>query len=321
MTLSFLLKRLAQLLPVVLIIIVFNFILMHTAPGDPIYYLIGDAPVSQEFVDNLRANFGLDKPLYQQLYTYLIRVAHADFGLSIVFRASVISVILERLPMTLLLMGTTFIIAFFLGVLLGVLAAQRSGSAFDMGVSILSVVGYAIPIFWLGQMLMLVFSLYLDLFPSQGMISLRDDLSPFESVFSVLHHLILPVCTLAPYFVAQIARLTKANMLEVLRQDYITVARSKGLREEMVIFKHALKNAISPVITIMGLNMRMLITGAVLTETVFGWPGLGRLTYQSIFARDYPVLLGLLAFTGFVVIIANLIVDIIYTYLNPRVRY
>ncbi len=322
MNIPFLIKRAAQLLPVVIVIIVFNFVIMHAAPGDPIYYLIGNAPVSQEFVDNLREEFGLDKPLYQQLLTYFKQVAHADFGRSLIFRQPVIDVILARLPNTLLLMGTTFFVSFFFGVFFGVIAAHRSGEALDVGISVISVIGYAIPIFWLGQMLMLLFSLKLNLFPSHGMISLRStNMSLPDTFTSILHHLVLPVCTVAPFFIAQIARLTKANMLEVLRQDYITVARSRGISEGILIFKHALKNSIAPVITIMGLNMRMLITGAVLTETVFGWPGLGRLTYESLCARDYPVLLGLLAFTGTIVIVANLLVDIIYTILNPKITY
>lgn len=321
MNMSFLIKRFAQLIPVLLLIILFNFILIHVAPGDPIYYFIGDTPVSEEYIDNLRVKFGLDKPAYVQLFVYLKRLAHADLGTSLVYRRPVIDVILSRLPFTLLLMGTAIFFSFVLGVLLGVIGASRSGGVFDTGVSVLSVIGYAIPVFWLGQMLLLLFSLWLNLFPSQGVVSLTGDLSPFKRFISTLHHLVLPVCTIMPYLMAQVARLAKANMLETLQQDYITVARSKGLSEIIVIFKHALKNAISPVITVVGMNMRMLITGAVLTESVFGWPGLGRLAYQSVCAQDYPVILGLLTFSGAIVVVANLIVDVIYTYLDPRIRY
>jgi peptide/nickel transport system permease protein len=185
---------------------------------------------------------------------------------------------------------------------------------------LLSVVGFAVPVFWLGQMLMLVFSNMLGLFPAQGMLSLRYDLGPLGRAMDIAHHLVLPAVTLAFFNLALITRLTRSNMLQVMRLEYIIFARSKGLSERAVVYKHALRNAILPVVTIIGLNVRTIIAGAVLTETVFAWPGLGRLTFDAINTRDYPVLMGMFVFVGLVVVIANLLTDIAYAYLDPRIR-
>ncbi len=317
----YLAKRLLQLLPILLVILILNFILIHLAPGDPILYLIGDAPVSEEFVAEVRARMGLDRPIIEQLWIYLANVAQGDLGYSFISRAAVTEVILARLPATLLLMGTQYVIAIVLGVLLGAISARWQGSLVDTGATLFSVVGYAMPVFWLGQILMLVFALQLRWFPAQGMLSLRYDLTPFEVTLDVLHHLVLPAITLAFFNLALIVRLTRANMLQVLRLEYIIFARSKGIGERQVLFRHALRNAVLPVVTIIGLNIKTLVAGAVLTETVFAWPGLGRLTYDAIYARDYPVLMGMFLFIGLLVIIGNLITDLVYAWLDPRIRY
>ncbi len=317
----YLAKRLLQLLPILLVILILNFILIHLAPGDPILYLIGDAPVSEEFVAEVRARMGLDRPIIEQLWIYLANVAQGDLGYSFISRAAVTEVILARLPATLLLMGTQYVIAIVLGVLLGAISARWQGSLVDTGATLFSVVGYAMPVFWLGQILMLVFALQLRWFPAQGMLSLRYDLTPFEVTLDVLHHLVLPAITLAFFNLALIVRLTRANMLQVLRLEYIIFARSKGIGERQVLFRHALRNAVLPVVTIIGLNIKTLVAGAVLTETVFAWPGLGRLTYDAIYARDYPVLMGMVLFIGLLVIIGNLITDLVYAWLDPRIRY
>jgi peptide/nickel transport system permease protein len=317
---GYLLKRALQLVPVLLVIICVNFFIIHLAPGDPISYLTGDAPVSQEFLDQLRAQYGLDQPLWRQLATYLWRVAQGDLGYSFVSHDSVAAIIASRLPATLLLLGSQFVLSAVLGIALGVLAAARRGGGVDHAVSFISLIGFAVPAFWLGQMLMLVFSLRLDLFPAQGMRSLRVDLAGWPAVVDVLHHLALPALTLTLFNLALIARVTRANMVEVMRLEFITFARSKGVSEPAVLLGHGLRNAILPVITVIGLNVRTLIAGAVLTETVFAWPGIGRLAYEAISARDYPVLMGILVVIGCVVVIANLLVDIAYTLLDPRVR-
>jgi peptide/nickel transport system permease protein len=317
----YVIARFAQLAPIVLVIIIVNFFLIRLAPGDPISYIIGDAAVSEEFVADLRRQLGLDSSLLHQLVIYLGNISRGDFGYSFVSRQPVLDVILGRLPATLLLMVTQYILAIFAGIALGVISARRQGSKLDAGVTLFSVIGYAMPVFWLGQMLMLVFASKLGWFPAQGMMSMRYDLSPFEKVVSIAHHLVLPAVTLAFFNLALIARLTRSNMLQVLRLEYIIFARSKGLRESTVVFKHALRNAVLPVVTIIGMNVKTLITGAVLTETVFAWPGLGRLTYDAIFSRDYPVLMAMFIIVGILVVIANLLTDIAYAYLDPRIRY
>src|SRR5580704_5997362 len=313
-------KRVLQLLPVMLVIICVNFFIIHLAPGDPITYLTGDAPVSPEFIAELRRQYGLDQPLYVQLFDYLLQVVRGDLGYSFISRDAVINIILSRLPATLLLLGSQFVLSVVLGVALGAVAAYRRGTATDHVTSVVSLVGFAVPAFWLGQMLILVFALKLDLFPAQGMRSLRFDLTGWEGALDVLHHLALPVLTLTFFNLAIIARVTRANMINVLRMEYITFARSKGVPERTVVMVHALKNAILPVVTVIGLNLRTLIAGAVLTETVFAWPGIGRLTYEAIFARDYPVLMGILIIIGLTVIIGNVLTDVAYSYLDPRVR-
>jgi peptide/nickel transport system permease protein len=318
---SYVVKRILQLLPVILVIICVNFVILRLAPGDPIYYLIGDASVTPEFIEELRKQYGFDQPLYWQLLIYLGQVLQGDLGYSFVSRDSVSAIILSRMPATLLLLGSQFVLSIIVGIALGVISAYRRGSTTDHAVSLISLVGFAVPAFWLGQMLILVFALWLNLFPSQGMRTLRFDLTGWAAVLDVLHHLVLPTVTLTIFNLALIARVTRASMINVLRMEYVTYARSKGVPEGAVIRVHALRNAILPVITVIGLNLRTLIAGAVLTETVFAWPGVGRLTFDAIFARDYPVLMGILIVIGVTVVIANILTDIAYSWLDPRVRY
>ena len=318
---SYVVKRILQLLPVILVIICVNFVIVRLAPGDPIYYLIGDASVTPEFIEELRKQYGFDQPLYKQLLIYLWQVLQGDLGYSFISRDSVSSIIMSRMPATLLLLGSQFVLSIIFGIALGVISAYRRGSTTDHAVSLISLVGFAVPAFWLGQMLILVFALWLNLFPSQGMRTLRFDLTGWAAVLDVLHHLVLPTITLTIFNLALIARVTRASMINVLRMEYVTYARSKGVPESAVVRVHALRNAILPVITVIGLNLRTLIAGAVLTETVFAWPGVGRLTFDAIFARDYPVLMGILIVIGVTVVIANILTDIAYSWLDPRVRY
>jgi len=318
---GYLVVRLLQLFPVMLVIVVVNFVLIHLAPGDPSLYLIGDAPVSDEFLAAVRARMGLDRPLIEQLLIYLGEVARGNLGYSYISRAPVTDVILARLPATLLLMASQYVIAIVVGVYLGVISARRQGGGVDTFVTLFSVTGYALPVFWLGQILILIFAIKLGWFPAQGMLSLREELTPWQTALDVLHHLVLPSATLAFFNLALIVRLTRANMLQVLRLEYIIFARSKGLSERAVVYRHALRNAVLPVVTIIGLNIKTLVAGAVLTETVFAWPGLGRLTYDAIYARDYPVLMGMFVLIGLIVVLANLLTDLVYAWLDPRIRY
>ncbi len=291
------------------------------APGDPVTYIVGDAVVEQSYIDNIRREYGLDRPLYEQLFIYIGQIAQGDLGYSYISRQSVSSILLSRLPATLLLLGTQFVLSIVAGIALGVWSARRQGSIVDQSVTVLSLVGFAVPAFWLAQMLMLTFSLNLGWFPAQGMRSLRYELEGWEAALDLLHHLALPALTLTVFNMALIARVCRASMINTLRMEYITFARSKGARESVVIWLHALKNAVLPVVTVIGLNFRTLIAGAVLTETVFSWPGIGRLTYDAIIARDYPVLMGILILIGITVVIGNILTDIAYSILDPRVRY
>jgi ABC-type dipeptide/oligopeptide/nickel transport system permease component len=319
--LNYVLRRFLQLIPIIAIIICINFFLIHLAPGDPITYLVGDAPVDQSFIDGLRAQYGLDQPLYSQLFTYFVQIIHGNLGYSFISRQNVSAILVERLPATLLLLGTQFVLSVIFGTLLGVISAYRQGSVVDQAVTVLSLVGFAVPAFWLAQMMMLIFSLKLNLLPAQGMHSLRVPAEGFAAFVDLLQHLALPAITLTIFNMAVIARVTRASMVNTLRMEYITFARSKGVRELAVVGVHAMRNAMLPVITIIGLNIRTLIAGAVLTETVFAWPGIGRLTYDSMISRDYPVLMGILVVISITVVVGNILTDIAYAYFDPRVRY
>jgi len=318
--LTYVIRRTVQLFPIIVVIVCVNFVLLHLAPGDPINYLLGDAPASQEFVDQLRAQYGLDRPIVEQLFIYLWQVVRGDLGYSFISREDVSTILMSRLPATLLLLGTQFVLSIILGVLMGVISAYRQGTIVDQSVTVLSLVGVAVPAFWLAQMLLLVFSLGLGLFPAQGMQSLRYDLTGIDRILDIAHHLALPALTLTIFNLALIARVTRASMVNTMRLEFITFARSKGVPERTVVWSHGLRNAMLPVITVIGLNIRTLIAGAVLTETVFAWPGVGRLTYDAIISRDYPVLMGILIIIGITVVIANILTDIAYAYLDPRVR-
>jgi len=233
----------------------------------------------------------------------------------------VLELILDRLPATLLLMASQLVFSISLGVGLGVLSGRRPSSLLDNSITVFSLASFAVPVFWLGQLLILGFGYYLDWLPIQGMVDLRAGYTGFDLVLDVARHMVLPVLTLTLYNLALILRLTRGSMLEVVGQEYVKVARAKGLSENTVMIKHALRNALLPVVTVVGLEFRALIAGAVLTETVFAWPGLGRLTFDAIHARDYPLLMGMFIFISVLVAVGNLVTDLLYALLDPRIRY
>lgn len=317
---QYILRRLFQAVPLILAIVVVNFCLIHMAPGDPIISLVGEFHTSEEYIQNVRRQYGLDKPLFVQLFIYIVNVLRGDFGYSFSFKQPVLDVILDRVPATLLLMIVTILFSTLAGVVLGVVSSRRQYSKTDNLVTLIALIGYSIPVFWLGQILLIAFSLKLPLFPAQGMQSLRENYTGIAYVIDVLHHLVLPAFALGLSYLAMNTRFTRASMLEVLGQDYVRTARAKGLSERKVIYKHALRNALLPLVTLTGLNFGFLLAGAVLTETVFAWPGLGRLMYDSIYTRDYPVLMGMFIFISAMVIVVNLITDIFYSVLDPRIR-
>ncbi|MBR2816415.1 MAG: ABC transporter permease [Reyranella sp.] len=317
----YLLQRLLYLVPLLLGAVTIVFVLVHMAPGNPVDYIIGESGADKEMIARLTADMGLDRPLYIQLLRYLGQVATGNLGYSFVSNMPVLELILDRLPATLLLMASQLVFSISLGVGLGVLSARRPNSLLDNSITVFSLASFAVPVFWLGQLLILGFGYYLDWLPIQGMVDLRAGYTGLDLVLDVARHMVLPVLTLTLYNLALILRLTRGSMLEVVGQEYVKVARAKGLSENTVMIKHALRNALLPVVTVVGLEFRALIAGAVLTETVFAWPGLGRLTFDAIHARDYPLLMGMFIFISVLVAVGNLVTDLLYALLDPRIRY
>ena len=312
-------SRLGRLIPVCFLVVVFNFLLIHMAPGDPVQLLAGEA-ASPEYVARIRAEFGLDQPIHRQLLVYLGKVLQGDLGRSFQFRQPVASLIVSRIPATLLLMLTALVVAVIVGVGLGLLASGRPNSWVDQTARLVSLLGFSVPIFWLGQMLLLLFALWLAWLPVQGMRSLREPKTGLAGVLDVLRHLVLPAVSFAFYNIALFSRLTRGAMVTILQEDFIRTARAKGLNERRIFLGHALRNALLPLVTVIGANVGLLLVGSVLTETVFGWPGLGRLMYEALYARDYPVLMGLFLFVSVAVVLANLATDLSYARLDPRIR-
>lgn len=307
-----------EAIPLILVVLTLSFFLIHLAPGDPVHILVGEAYYEPEYIDRIKKEFGLDRPLLEQFIVYMSNAIRGNLGYSIYYRTSVLNIILERIPATLLLMFTALAFSALVGIVLGVASAQRPYSLLDSLCTSFAAMGYSIPTFWLAMLIILAFSYHLNLFPSHGMTSFTGGL---PKIIDVLYHLVLPALTLGIIRLALITRLTRASMLDVLKEDYITFARSKGVKERTVIYDHGLKNAILPIITVFGMYIGAMFGGAVLTETVFAWPGLGRLVYQSISARDYPVVMGIFIVVSIMVIITNLITDVIYALVDPRIRY
>ena len=316
----FLLARLGWAVPVILAILVINFLIVHIVPGDPIQALVGDFPAPPGYADQVRHEFGLDRPVATQLGLYLLNLAKGNLGFSYANRQPVLTLVLERAQFTLLLMLPALTFAALLGVVLGLAAAPRAGSLYDSGITALSLVGFSVPIFWLGQILVILFAIKLRWLPAQGMISLRESYTGWARVGDVLWHLALPAFSVTIYYVAIVARVARASVLDALSQDYVLTAKAKGLRRRQVLWRHVLPNALIPVATVIGYNFGYALTGAILVETVFAWPGLGSLFIASIGNRDYPVLEGIFLFTAIAVVIANIATDLIYAVLDPRVR-
>ncbi|MGI8656317.1 MAG: ABC transporter permease [Pyrinomonadaceae bacterium] len=315
-----LVRRAVQSVFLILVLILVNFLLIHLAPGDPVQLLAGQSG-DEKYYEFIRAKFGLDKALGTQLWIYLSSVLRGDFGYSLGYQQPVINVIFERIPATLLLMLCAVSLSSIIGVILGVEAARRENSFSDRVINTLALLGHSVPSFSVGHMLLIVFALYLGLFPSQNMASANQELSGLNYLLDVFSHLVLPAATLAIVYLAQIMRLTRTAMLNVLGEDFITTARAKGVGENRVFYGHALRNALLPVVTVVGSDLGMLLSGAVLVETVFAWPGLGRLMIDALAMRDYPVLLGLFLLISITVAVVNFITDIMYSVLDPRISY
>jgi len=319
--LVFIAKRLVKAVFVLLAIVVLNFFLIRAAPGDPAQVMAGEAGAADEiFIEQLREQFGLDEPLHVQLWIYVTDIVQLDMGYSYRQQMPVAELIFDRLPATLILTGTAFVLSILLGVLLGALAAARVGKWTDSLITVVALVFYATPLFWIALMAILLFSVQLGWLPAFGMESVGAGYTGLEYAFDVLQHLVLPAATLGLFFMAIYARLTRASMLEVMDMDFVKTARAKGLAPGRITRLHVLRNAILPVITLAGIQAGQLVGGAVLTETVFAWPGIGRLMFDALLQRDYNLLLGVFFVSSAMVILFNLVTDVVYTLVDPRIE-
>jgi peptide/nickel transport system permease protein len=312
----FLVRRLLLLVPVLMGVSVIVFLVLHLAPGDPAEIMLG-SQATQEDRLRLRTELGLDDPLHVQYGRWLGHVARGDLGRSLWMRRPVLGEVLGRLQATLILTGTALFLSSVGGVALGILSATRPNSWLDRTSAVASLFGASMPVFWLGIVLMVIFALTLGWLPASGMYA------PYGGgdLADLLRHLVLPALTLAAASVTIVARLTRSAMLEVLGQDYIRTARAKGLVERRVVVRHALKNALVPIVTVIGVQAGYLLGGAVLTETVFAWPGVGTLMVQGILARDIPLVQGCVLVVALTFVLVNLFVDLLYAWLDPRIRY
>jgi peptide/nickel transport system permease protein len=311
---SYILRRIVATLPVMAIVALFVFSLLHLAPGDPAVVIAGDQ-ASPADVEHIRQSLGLDRPFLIQFGIWLWGILHGDLGTSIFTNLPVASLIAQRIEPTLSLMAITLVLTILVAVPLGVVAAWKAGSWVDRTIMAFAVFGFSVPVFVVGYLLAYVFALQFEWLPVQGYTPLAEGFWPW------LQNLILPAVALGCVYIALIARITRASMLEVLQQDYIRTARAKGLGQRNILFVHALKNAAVPIVTVIGIGIALLIGGAVVTESVFAIPGLGRLTIDAILRRDYPVIQGIVLMFSFLYVLVNLMVDLIYTLVDPRIRY
>jgi peptide/nickel transport system permease protein len=311
---SYILRRILSTLPVMAIVALFVFSLLYIAPGDPAAVIAGDQ-ASPADVERIRQGLGLDRPFLVQFGSWVWHILHGDLGTSIFTSLPVSALIAQRIEPTLSLMVLTLILTILIAVPLGVVAAWKAGSWVDRSIMGFAVFGFSVPVFVVGYVLAYVFALELEWLPVQGYTPLAQGFWPW------LQNLILPSIALGCVYIALIARITRASMLEVLAQDYIRTARAKGLGQRGILFVHALKNAAVPIVTVIGIGVALLIGGAVVTESVFAIPGLGRLTIDAILRRDYPVIQGIVLLFSFVYVLVNLMVDITYTLVDPRIRY
>ena len=320
-TLKLLASRLAQGLALVLAVVVLNFVLVHAAPGDPVETIAGaSGGMDEKLQAELRAKYGLDQHVPVQLGIYLGKVVRGDLGYSYFFNLPVSDLILERVPATLLLVLTSVLTAFLIGTTLGVLSSRKPNGWLSQLINVMSLVGFAAPVFWMGMLLIILLASIFPVFPVSGMRGIESSGLGWADVVDVLHHLVLPSLTLGLVYLAQYSRLSRAAMLDVLGSDYIRTARAKGLPERLVLYKHALRNAVLPVVTILGLQFGNVLAGAIVVETVFNWPGLGRLAFESVLRRDYPTILGVLLFSSIVVIVMNQVTDLCYRVIDPRIK-
>ncbi|SKA10343.1 ABC transporter permease [Selenihalanaerobacter shriftii] len=332
--LTYILRRLLFLVPIIIGVSIVVFMMVHLIPGDPAQIMLGER-ASHEDLKRLRDELGLNDPLYQQYFRFLKRIARGDLGTSIMTRNPVGEELLHRYPATIELSLFSMIIAVLIGVPAGIISATKQYSVFDYVSMSGALLGVSLPIFWLGLMLIWIFALKLGWFPASARLSVGIELETITNFYvidsiitgnwtalkDVLWHLMLPGLALGTIPMAIIARMTRSSMLEVLGNDYIRTAYAKGLSERVVVYKHALKNALIPIITVVGLQAGVLLGGAVMTETIFSWPGVGKYSFDAIMARDFPVVQGCILVLSITFVVINLIVDIIYSFVDPRIEY
>ena len=319
-TAVYIVRRLAQAVPIVIGIVVLNFLLLQLAPGDAATVLAGEAGgAPPEYVAQLRERFGLDRPTHVQLLLYLKNVLTLDLGYSFRNSMPVSTLIFGRLGPTLLLMGATLLASVLFGVLLGLLAATAVNTWRDRVISVAAVIAYATPLFWIGLMLILLFSIKLEWLPTTGMEDVVAFNEGWDRVLDIARHLVLPTVTLSLFYMALYTRMMRAAMLDQRGMDYVVTARSKGLSERLITYRHVLRNAVLPVVTMAGVQVGSLLGGSVVVESVFAWPGLGQLAFQSLFARDFNLLLGIFFLSACLVVLVNLAVDLVYLALDPRI--
>lgn len=314
----YLAERIMQLVPMVLAVVVINFLIVHLTPGDPAAALAGEN-ASPEYIEAMRTAYGLDKSLPEQFWIYLTHLVQGDLGMSYNYRRDVTGLILERIPATLLLIAASQIPALLIGILLGVVSIRYEGRAVDKIISAVTLAFYSVPVFWTGIMLILFFSVTLGVTPSSGMESVIPATGPAR-VVDILRHLVLPCTALFIYALPSYVRLTRATLSGVMRENYIATVRVMGFRPNRILGHYALRNALLPTVTHLGLAIGFMFAGALLTETVFAWPGMGRLMFEAVFQRDYPVVMGVFLLTAICVAVAGLLTDIVYALLDPRVR-
>jgi ABC-type dipeptide/oligopeptide/nickel transport system permease component len=334
MSIGKLLERLLQLLPVLLGVSLIVFVMMTLTPGDPVQIMIGDQAVTAEQEAALRRDLGLDRPIHERFVLFLGNAVQGDFGQSFYHRRPVSDVIAERLPATIELSLVALIIALVTSIPLGVLAALKKNSIFDRIATVGSLLGVSLPGFWFGILLLLLFAVQLRLLPVSGRIGYSSEIAPIthlllvdtllrgriDAFFDALSHIILPAITLGLPMTAILMRVTRTSMLEVLRQDYVTFAEAKGLSRRRILVRHALKNALIPTVSVAAIETGSLLGGNMIVETVFGWPGLGRLVVESIFLRNYPLVQAAVLLYAVTYVLLNFVADILYTVLNPRVK-
>jgi len=314
-------KKLFYALITILVVLVFNFILFRVLPGNPLAMMMRNPRATEEMIEGIKQLYGLDQEWYVQFFTYFKNMLKGDLGISFVFKAPVASVIAARILPTILLVGIAELIAIAVGIGIGIIAAWRRGTKLDVGTLGFSLVTYSVPTFWLGMIMMVIFCVALRLFPTSGMFTPGKSFATTGAmIYDLARHSFLPILTMSLVLIGEYALTMRNTLIDVLSEDYIVTAKAKGFRERYILLRHALPNALLPMITIVAINIGFVVAGAIQIETIFSWPGLGRLMYEALSARDYPLLQGIFLLVTVSVVLANFLADITYSYIDPRVN-